>query len=560
LKLHISDNLSLPLEAVTQTFAVLAKRGKGKTYCASVMAEEMLKAKQQIVAVDPTGAWWGLRSGFPVVVFGGEHADVPLEESAGEVIARAIVEHRFPAVIDLSLFRKGAMMRFMTAFGETLYRLNREPLHLFIDEADAFAPQGRSGFGVDENRMLGAMEDIVRRGRKRGIGCTLITQRPAVLNKNVLTQAESLIALGMSHPKDIDAIREWVNVHAEPETAQQVEDDLPTLPVGTAWFWSPGWMGELRKIQIRKRETFDSSATPKPGESPRKPKTLAEIDLSALGEQIKQTVEKAKADDPRELRKRIAELERKLRERPAEQVQVEKIVRVPVLENGQLDRTDNLAAKMEAAAHGILAESAELRRLIQPAFAQKEKKAMTSIRDGLAVKGNQGNLNPRPAFREPVKASVGHSSDILPRGEAAMLRALIQFPNGLRREQLTVLTGYKRSSRDAYLSRLRERGYAELGDICTATKSGVASLPDAEPLPTGEALREYWLARLPQGERAIFQVLLERYPEVIDRTALDEMTEYKRSSRDAYLSRLAAKELIEEPARGQVRASSNLFE
>src|ERR1700736_6713876 len=102
MKLHIADNLALPVDAVTQTFAILAKRGVGKTYAASVMAEEMLKAGQTIAAIDPTGGWWGLRSEFKVVILGGEHADVPLEEHAGEVVARALVENRFPAVVDLS--------------------------------------------------------------------------------------------------------------------------------------------------------------------------------------------------------------------------------------------------------------------------------------------------------------------------------------------------------------------------------------------------------------------------------------------------------------------------
>src|SRR3954471_6994001 len=96
-KLHIADGLSLPLDAVTSTFAVMGIRGSGKTHTASVMAEEMLKAGQPIVVYDPTGAWFGLktsadgkRPGFPVVIFGGEHPDVPLEESAGETIAKVI--------------------------------------------------------------------------------------------------------------------------------------------------------------------------------------------------------------------------------------------------------------------------------------------------------------------------------------------------------------------------------------------------------------------------------------------------------------------------------------
>lgn len=104
MKLRISESLSLPLEAVTQTFAILAVKGSGKSYTASVCAEEMLKAGQQIVVIDMTGAWYGLKSssdgksdGFPIAVFGGDHADVPLHEGAGEIIASAIVEKKFSA-------------------------------------------------------------------------------------------------------------------------------------------------------------------------------------------------------------------------------------------------------------------------------------------------------------------------------------------------------------------------------------------------------------------------------------------------------------------------------
>ncbi len=62
MSLRIAKNLSLPTEAITKTFALLAQRRKGKTYAASVMAEEMVDDKLPWVALDPTGAWWGLRS------------------------------------------------------------------------------------------------------------------------------------------------------------------------------------------------------------------------------------------------------------------------------------------------------------------------------------------------------------------------------------------------------------------------------------------------------------------------------------------------------------------
>ncbi len=75
-----------------------------------------------VVIVDPVGVWWGLRSsadgtaeGLPVVIFGGDHADLPLAETAGELLADLVVDERVPAVLDLSTLSKSAGRRFMTA-------------------------------------------------------------------------------------------------------------------------------------------------------------------------------------------------------------------------------------------------------------------------------------------------------------------------------------------------------------------------------------------------------------------------------------------------------------
>jgi uncharacterized protein len=507
-KLRIADNLTLPTDAVTQTFAILAKRGVGKTYCASVMAEEMLKAGQTVIALDPTGAWWGLRSGFPVVIFGGEHADVPLEESAGEIVAKAIVEHRFPAVLDLSLFRKGQMIRFMVAFAETLYRLNREPVHLFVDEADAVAPQGRT-YGGEENRMLGAMEDIVRRGRKRGIGSTLITQRPAVLNKNVLTQCEVLIALRLVHPKDIDAVREWVNVHADPDRAQQMEDSLPSLPIGDAWFWSPGWGDIFKRVHVRERETFDSGATPKPGETARKPKHLERIDLNALGEQIKATVERTKADDPKELRKRIADLERQLKGRPAETktVEVEKIIEVPVLKNGQLDRTEKVIGRLEAIGEKVTSEAAELRRLIVPAFQPRP----TSIPQSTPRSAKRAFVaTPAP---KPSIASSTPVGDVTHRQQRFLDAAATLTTLGVEvtRETVAAWVGVhpRGGSVGEELKALADAGFIEMdrGRVMV-TEAGMAVANCGDPAEAIERAK----SGLTNRQRRFFDLIVSAYP------------------------------------------------
>ena len=139
---------TLPIDAVTETFAILGKRGKGKTSTAVVLAEELIRAGQPVIVLDTVGVWWGLRSsadgkgpGLAVTIFGGDHGDVPLEDTAGKVIADALMRLRVPAVLDLSRLSKAGMRRFAADFVEQLHRVNREPLHAVFDEADELAPQ-----------------------------------------------------------------------------------------------------------------------------------------------------------------------------------------------------------------------------------------------------------------------------------------------------------------------------------------------------------------------------------------------------------------------------------
>jgi hypothetical protein len=561
-ELQIADGLSLPIEAVTQTFAILAKRGTGKTHAASVMAEEMLRVGQPIVVYDPTGAWYGLKSskdgkrpGYPVVVFGGEHADVPLEETAGATVASVIVEKRFPAILDCGLMRKGARIRFMTDFCETLYHKNRDALHFFVDEAQTIAPQNLKAM-PEAARLLGAMEDIVMQGRRRGLGLTIISPRPAVVNTNLRSACEVIVAMQIIGPHDRKAISEWIDTHGDDESkAKEMMASLSSLKRGEAWVWSPGWLHQFKRVTFRDRETFDSSATPEVGRRAVIPKVIAEVDLDALGEQIKATVEKAKADDPKELKRQLAELKRQLQVQKPAAPTIERI-EVPVLKNGQLEAAHGLVDRMREMGQQLLDRADTLRQTIGAAVRHP---AATAAKPPSAARPAPPPKSQRPA--PATRAASAGPGEALPKGERRILVAAAQYADGAGRETLTVLTGYKRSSRDTYLQRLRERGFVDqAGDRIVATEAGVTALgADFEPLPTGEALREHWMSRLPEGERRILEVLIGRYPDAVDRDDLDESTGYKRSSRDTYLQRLSARQLVESVGRGSVRASSNLF-
>jgi hypothetical protein len=263
---RISDQLSLPDEAVTWVISYLAKRGAGKTYCASDQAEEMLKAGVPIVVIDGMGIWWGLRvnydgtnAGLPIVVFGGDHADLPLIPEKAAEIARAVVESNISCVLDLSGFSKYAARKIVTSFLNELYRLNRAERHVFIEEADLWAPQ--RPLGPEENLCLSAVDNFVRRGGNHNLGCTLITQRSAVLNKDILTQSDCLVILRTLAPQDKKAIQAWVEEQTDEDKTKVKKwyDTLKELENGQAYVWHPEKPAIFAKIQFRKRETFHAT-------------------------------------------------------------------------------------------------------------------------------------------------------------------------------------------------------------------------------------------------------------------------------------------------------------
>lgn len=545
---------------VTSTQAILAKKGSGKSYTGSVQAEELLAAGYQVVVIDPTGAWWGLRAssdgqraGYPIAVFGGEHGDIPLEQAAGEIVADAIATEHFSAILDLTLFRKGDALRFCTAFMETLYRRNRTALHLFIDEADVLAPQRT--FGPQEAQALGATEDIVRRGRIRGIGCTLISQRAQVLNKNVLSQVDMLTALRMNHPKDLDAIDAWVAVHGDVEQAKRMMKSLPSLPIGDAWMWAPA-TDLFGRITIRKRSTFDSGATPKAGQRVAAPKVLAEVDIQRLGATIAASAEQAKANDPKALRARIAELEReidllKLAKRPATER-----IEIQVLSEAQVERlrgavtgfqstadalTDQLGVNFDKLATALDVVGVVARDLTAAIEVGRARGEVVIHREDPMEAFGDG----KPHARREPKAGAAKLSG----GERKILTALAQYaPKPRTKTQIAILTGYAHNGGgfNNLLSSLRTKQYASGMDPIHITEQGLRALGDFQPLPRGRELLEHWSRQLGKAERILLKVLFEQWPKALTKATVASLARYAVDGGgfNNALSRLRTLELI----------------
>lgn len=274
-----------PPEIFDGCTAILGRTGSGKSFTARGLVEGWLEQGRRVCAIDPTDVWYGLRSnaagdgpGYPVVVFGGDHGDVAIGDRSGARVAEIIATRNMPAVICTAEMTGGERHRFMTDFLGTLYRLNRKPLHLVIDEADDIAPQQPL---PESRRMLGDVDRIVRRGRVRGFRVLMISQRPAVLNKNVLSMASALVAMRLPGPQDRKAIDSWITGQAAGSEGANVMATLPGLQTGEGWVWAPE-SGVLQRQRFPAIRTFDSMRTPAIDEDVIEPTGLAEVELGDL--------------------------------------------------------------------------------------------------------------------------------------------------------------------------------------------------------------------------------------------------------------------------------------
>jgi uncharacterized protein len=361
--LRLSPALSLPADAATQKIAFIGRTGSGKTYAAGVMVEQMLHAKTQVVILDPVGVWYGLRlpakpesSGFKIPVFGGLHGDVPLEATAGALVAELVVEKNLSIVLDVSRFESDAdKARFARAFADRFFFLKKaspSPVHVVIEECQEFIPQNPRS---EEAHMLHAFTRMWKLGRNFGIGGSLITQRPQEVSKKVLNQTELLFAFQMTGTHERKAIKEWAG---DKGVAMDLVDELPGLKVGYAYAWSPQWLEFSAVVAFWQKETANVSSTPESG-GKAKHREAVPVDLKDIAEQIKGTNERAKENDPAELKAKIRRLEADLAKKP---VPTAERIEVPVFDRKDIVLLEGLISRLNAVATNCELTIGEVRR------------------------------------------------------------------------------------------------------------------------------------------------------------------------------------------------------
>ena len=269
---YTDDNKPLEIpsnEYIVKAVQILAKKRSGKSYAAGLIAEQLLGKGYPIVIVDPIGAHWGLKQKFEIIVIGDAALSftdihIPDEKKSLDGLASKIgtfiSNSKRSFLFDLSHMSEPHQQIFSAELFKTLYKLNKQRRHLFIEETDVFAPQICQWDEVLHSRHQ--LDNLVRRGGQKGIGTTVITQRPALVSKNILTQSDLTIILNTQSPQDLDPISKILRSYKmKKEELEELKDRITELPVGHALFYSPAWLHINKFVKIAKRETYHAGAT-----------------------------------------------------------------------------------------------------------------------------------------------------------------------------------------------------------------------------------------------------------------------------------------------------------
>lgn len=544
----------------SQGNALLGIRDSGKSYTATWIAERLLDAGIPFVAFDPIGIWKYLRvpgkgRGYPVVVAGGENGDLPLTPQSAPEIVRAAMQQGIPLVLDLydmAMSKADWKTIVEQSVRLLLYENKKHGLrHIFIEEAAEFVPQR---IGPDQGRVYAEIEKLARMGGNALLGYTLINQRGEEVNKAVLELCDRLFLHRQKGRNSLIALGKWLDVGSSSETKPIIQS-LPLLPQGECWLWDAG-SSEPEHVKIPQKNSFHPDRRQTRSASGKQ--DFKALDVTAFVGQmtadLHQHLEKAKANDPKLLQRRIADLEKQIREHAPAIERVE----VPVLSEDEVSGLASLVLALNQLAGSIADSAKSIETAVQKA------KAPTALPK--PVERPQYTVKSLPAIKVVSETPISGQITV---PQQRILDAMAWMEsvglNKARRTVVAFLAGQspKSSGFTNNLGSLRTNGLIEYpnSDSVSLTSTGRASANHYDrPLSAGE-VQDAIVARLPRPQARILEILIGSYPNPVDRALCAERAGQSPTS-SGYTNNLGALRslgVIDYPDARSVRAEPLLF-
>ena len=311
MKVEIGDNLKLDVMRLCETrLLVQGSSGSGKSMTLRTILEKTFGIIPHIV-LDIEGEFSTLREKYDYIL-AGKGGDIPADVRTAQMLARKMLELNASVIVDLYELKPSEKHRFVRLFLETLIEAPKElwgPRLVLVDEAHHFCPEK----GDHPSEASEFVIDLCSRGRKRGLGAILATQRLSKLNKDAAAECQNKI-IGLANI-DIDRERSARELGF---TKREDITSLRDLSPGEFYAIGPALCHRVQKVKILEAKTSHPKIGKRTVKAPvatAKVRTL----LEKLKDLPKEAQEEAKTID--ELKKKNFELQRELKVERSKEVQ-----------------------------------------------------------------------------------------------------------------------------------------------------------------------------------------------------------------------------------------------
>ncbi|MCF3639724.1 ATP-binding protein [Rhizobium sp. TRM95111] len=297
-------------ELLATRLLVQGNSGSGKSHLLRRLLEQSAPWVQQVI-IDPEGDFVTLADRFGHVVVDGERTEAELVG-----IATRIRQHRVSCVLSLEGLEADEQMRAAGIFLNGLFDADRDhwyPVLVVVDEAQLFAPSVGGEVSEEARKLsLGAMTNLMCRGRKRGLAGVIATQRLAKLAKNVAAEASNFL-MGRTF-LDIDMARAADLLGMDRRQAEMFRD----LQRGSFVALGPALSRRPLPVTIGPVETSARSTSPRLMPLPEAPADVEDLIFTPDPEELTRPVVRRAPPAPRPTTDILAELSRARPEPAAE--------------------------------------------------------------------------------------------------------------------------------------------------------------------------------------------------------------------------------------------------
>jgi predicted transcriptional regulator len=528
------EEIDVPLvDLLTGRGFITGKSGSGKSNTAGKICEEILQEGYPLMVIDTEGEYYGLKEEYELLHVGAdEECDLQVGPEHAGKIAELALEENVPIILDVSGYIETSKVNQLVhktckAMFDKEKKL-KKPFPILVEEAHEWIPQ--QGTRGEEGEVTKMLIRIGKRGRKRGLGLSALSQRPQAVDKDYITQTDYKIWHHLDWDTELKVVKkvlgkDWV-------------DDVSNLETGEAILQADFIENSPRKVHVYEKKTFDAGATPDLEEFERP--ELKSVSSDLVGE-LEEISEKKKEEQDR-----IAQLEQKLEKKEEEIAEKEEEIEKLRQSNETVDKlADRLAQVASGGEEGSEALD-EIREEKNDRIRELESKKQELESELQEVRSDKQDLKQRVEELEEYEQAQENMEE-LREAYQRMGEALDLDPQGSQDQKFKKKLKQKDnkiSELEAKISKLEQQGYSldeefeEKMDFLKheAVKTEISKAADKTTYDEANA----WDA---------LSVLVDQ-----EEATLDDIAPYvdiNRSSISSVLARLAEHGVISKGKRGQ---------